>query len=219
MKIWNNLDNMEAKLEGYFPFTPIGIVARNLNKNATNILDLGCGKGDPMLFLNRERKYYVMGIEIFPEYIKMCEKKMSHDVVIEYDLNKLDNFAMKFDIVLGLRILEHFDREDGVKLLDNMERIAHKQVIIVTPVEDFKQTKYDNNEFQEHKYIWTPQELKDRGYKVYLNGFKGFQKDSATVSNAMKSAAMFGHAIWGILGWMPILVPSIAANMVAVKNL
>ena len=100
-----------------------------------------------------------------------------------------------------------------------MERTARKQVIIVTPVENFIQSTYDGNEFQEHKYIWKPQELKDRGYKIYLNGFKGFQKDPATVTHTMKSVAMIGHAIWGLFGWLPMYIPSIAANMVAIKDL
>ena len=214
-----NLDELELKLEGYVPFTPVNIVSRHLNKDARDILDLGCGKGDPMLFLNKERKYYVMGAEIFPEYIKICEKKMSHDVVIEYDLKELEHFAMKFDVVLGLRILEHFTKEDGIKILDNMERIANKQVIITTPIEQFRQSAYDDNKFQEHKYIWSPEELKARGYRIYLNGIKGFQFDSATITKRQKIVSYFGHVLWSISGFIVFFIPSMAANMVAVKDL
>ena len=219
MRIWDRLDNMEAKLEGYFPYTPTAIVYRHLNKHAVNILDLGCGKGDPMLFINRSKKYYTVGVDAFPEYLQMCKLKNSHNRYIQGDILEQMFSQNTYDIVLGLRILEHFTKEDGIKLLDKMESTARKQVIIVTPVEDFKQTKYDNNRFQEHKYIWTPQELKDRGYKIYLNGFKGIQKDSATVSHAMKRVAIVGHVVWGIFGWLPMFIPSIAANMVAVKDL
>jgi len=217
--IWNKLDSIEAKLEGYFPFTPIGIVSRHINKSAVNILDLGCGKGDPMLFINRDKKYYTVGVDVYPQYINICKKKKSHDKLINSDITKLDYPQNLYDIVLGIRILEHFTQEDGAKLLDQMEKMARKQVIIVTPVEKFEQSKYDGNGYQEHKFIWKPSELRNRGYKVYLNGIKGFQKDSGDITMAEKFIGFIGHILWVSFGWLPLIFPSIAANMVAVKNI
>ena len=214
----NIFDNFEAKTEGYLPFTPINIAYRHLDKKAKTILDLGCGKGDPMLFINRRKTFQTVGVDIFTDYLKMCHKKHSHDEFVQSDIRELSFPKKSFDIALALRVLEHLTKDEGSQLLQDLETIARSQVIIITPIEQFKQSTYDHNIFQEHKYIWSPVELKSRGYKVYLNGIKGIQKDSATITRFEKTVAGFGHVLWVLAGPVVLIFPSIAANVVAVKN-
>lgn len=219
MRIADKVGKLEARLEGYLPFTPVNIVYRHLDKKAKNILDLGCGKGDPMVFINRDKQFQTVGVDIFPEYLNICRQKHSHNELIYSDILELEIPHKSYDIVLGLRVLEHFTVVEGAYLLGKMEAIARKQVIIITPVEQFKQSSFDNNRFQEHKYIWSPAELRFRGYKLYLNGLKGFQHDSAVETRFQKIFAFGGLLLWVIMGWLPLVFPSVAANMVAVKDL
>jgi ubiquinone/menaquinone biosynthesis C-methylase UbiE len=212
-------DNLEAKAEGYLPFTPLNIAYKYLDKRVQTILDIGCGKGDPMLFINRHRKFYVVGVDVFSPYLDMCKRRGSHDELVQGDIRELTFAGKSFDAVLALRVLEHLTQEEGQELLGKMESIGRYQVILITPVEEFKQSKYDENEFQEHKSVWKPNQLKKMGYKVYLNGLKGIQKDSAHITRFQKIIAGFGHILWVLAGPVVVLFPSLGANMVAVKNL
>ena len=60
------VDTFEAKAQGYIPFTPLNVACWKLDKDARTILDLGCGVGEPMEFINRKRNYRAIGIDIFP---------------------------------------------------------------------------------------------------------------------------------------------------------
>jgi SAM-dependent methyltransferase len=208
-----------SKLEGYFPFTPVGIASRHINKNVRTILDVGCGTGEPMIYINRKQKYVTTGLDVFPEYINICKKKQSHDNYIVGDALTA-KIERHFDLVLCSRVLEHFTREQGIELINKMENIANVQVIIVTPVGDFKQSEFDGNKYQEHKYIWSDLELQRMGYRTYLNGFKSKLTDKAdNITPFQTSLAVLRYGLWGIFGWMPEIMPSLAANMVAIKEL
>lgn len=217
--IFNKLDNWEVKSEGYFPFTPLNIAYNKMDKKVSSILDLGCGKGYPMLYINRKKRYHTVGVDVFKEYIDNCKRIESHDKLILDDVLEVDYNKKVFDVVLGLRILEHFTKEEGYLLLHKMESVAKKQVILITPIEDYEQTVYDNNTYQEHKCIWKPEELKERGFKIYYNGIKGFQKDTIKMNLYEKLRSYMGHFLWVTCGWLPVIYPKIASNVVAVKNL
>lgn len=212
-------DNFEAKAEGYIPFTPLNIAYTHLDKRVRTILDLGCGKGGPMRFINRHQKYYSVGVDIFPAYLDICKERGSHDELVQQDIRELNLPPKSFDAVLALRVLEHLTQVEGMKLLTKLETIAHYQIILITPIESFKQSTCDDNECQEHKSNWSPAQLKDLGYKVYPNGLRGIQKDTAHITRFEKIIAGMGHVLWVLGGPIVMLFPSLAANMVAVKNI
>jgi len=77
------------------------------------------------------------------------------------------NFAdNSFECVLAFDLIEHLDKADGWTLLDNMERIASKKVIVFTPNGFLPQSALHGNEAQVHKSGWTVSEMQARGYKV-----------------------------------------------------
>lgn len=212
-------DGFEAKTEGYVPFTPLNIAYRHLDKRVKTILDLGCGKGDPMLFINRHGKYRTVGMDIFPAYLDICREKGSHNELIQQDIREVSFPQGSFDAVLALRVLEHLSETEGLQLLARLEEIARYQVILITPIEDFEQSSYDNNKFQEHRSRWTLNKFKQIGYKTYPNGLKGIQKDSAHITRRQKLVAGMGHILWVISGPVVMIFPGLAANVVAVKNI
>src|SRR5690606_39271726 len=65
------------------------------------------------------------------------------------------------------------EKDDGYLLLEKMEKIAKKKVIVFTPNGFLKQGEYDNNPWQVHLSGWEVDEMETRGYKVYgLGGLK-----------------------------------------------
>lgn len=145
------------------PFTVLNTVWRLIDKEAKTVLDVGCGKGEPMRFINRHKHYFTVGVDIFEPYLRECERQRIHNQHILCDIRNLPFRDKSFDVVLCLEVLEHLEREDGGKLLREMERTAKKQVILSTPVGKYKQVSYEDNPHQEHKHIWSPDEMQALG--------------------------------------------------------
>ena len=160
------LCKLEQKVSPYIPFSLLNVVRRNLGKRCKNVLDVGCGKGESMKFINKYKQFFTVGVDIFKPAIREARKQGSHNEYVLCDVRKLSFRRKSFDIVLCMEVLEHIDKEEGFALLQSLEGIARRQVIVTAPVGLYKQDAFDGNPFQKHKAIWIPSELKRIGYKV-----------------------------------------------------
>jgi len=77
-------------------------------------------------------------------------------------LTKLDENSVH--VALALDVIEHLSKEDGYRLLYEMDRISRKSVIIFTPNGFVWQSPSDNNEFNAHISSWTPREFRELGW-------------------------------------------------------
>jgi hypothetical protein len=68
------------------------------------------------------------------------------------------------DVALALDVIEHLSKEDGYKLLYEMERISRHSVIIFTPNGFVWQPPSQNNEFNAHISGLTPKEFQQLGW-------------------------------------------------------
>jgi hypothetical protein len=81
-------------------------------------------------------------------------------------------------VVLLLNVIEHLEKEEGIRLLDKAYYIARRKVILITPNGYLRQIYIENNPLQAHRSGWSTEELKRLGFKVIgLGGFKFFGKD------------------------------------------
>ena len=113
MRLWMG----RWKLRGYIPFTNWNLVWRHLEKKAESILDVGCGTGKPMRFLNRHGRFVTVGIDGFEPSLEQCRRDGSHDTLVLGDIRPLPFNEKSFDIVLCLQALEHLEKKDGELLL------------------------------------------------------------------------------------------------------
>ncbi|MGP4842863.1 methionine biosynthesis protein MetW [Marinobacter sp. 1Y8] len=94
----------------------------------SHVLDLGCGDGTLLDYLQRERQATGFGLEINPEHITAC---MGRGVcVIEQDMDEqgLGNFEnQSFDVVLMTQALQAVRRPDVV--LDEMLRLGRECIV------------------------------------------------------------------------------------------
>lgn len=65
-------------------------------------------------------------------------------------------------------MIEHLPKEEGVRFIESLERIARKQVIIGTPVDFMKRQTGDL--YMDHVSGWIPEEFISLGYKVIGRG-------------------------------------------------
>lgn len=99
-------------------------------KPGTRILDLGCGDGQLLAYLNTDRNVQGYGLEIDEEKIAACVRKGVN--VIEQNLDgDLSNFAdNSFDTVIMTQALQVMQQPD--KVLAEMTRIG-KEAIVTFP--------------------------------------------------------------------------------------
>lgn len=130
------------------------------------LLDVGCGSSSPVKsFSNR---LFCVGVDAHRPSIEKSRKDGIHDEYCEMDAlnigNKFDDES--FDCVLASELIEHLTKGQGLKLLNMMERIAKKRVIVSTPNGYMPQSEYDGNPWQVHISGWTASEMRKRGYEV-----------------------------------------------------
>ena len=199
-KFLDGLKRLAVKARPYIPFTALNTVWRRLNKRGKSILDLGCGRGEPMSFINRNNQFYTVGLDIFEPYLKECQKHRIHNEYCQGDVCKLPFRDKSFDIVLCMELLEHLDKINGEKLLGEAERVAKKQIILSTPVGPSEQDELllqDGNVFQVHKSSWQPSELKNLGYKkIKGSTLHCFAGRAVTISFPVEALRPLGYLLW-----------------------
>lgn len=216
---WEGIYKLEQRIRPYLPFTAFNTVWRLLDKKSHSLLDVGCGQGKPAQFLKSKRKLFMVGVDIFLPYLREAQRQGSHDAYVLGDVCHLPFRPKSFDVVLGMEVLEHLDREEGLSLIKAMEQIARRQVLITTPVGTHKQGPYDGNPYQEHKHIWQPNELKQLGYKVRGHGARNIGGMSGVQSPLPKLLRPLMDMLWVIAGPVTYFLPSLSGDIVAVKKL
>lgn len=142
-----------------------------VDKSSKTILDLGCGQGKPMAMIKLWKKFdYAVGVDLYAPYIKEARELKLHNKYLIKDIRKVNFNPKSFDIVLASHVLEHLPKKEGWKVLQKMERIARRQVIIVTPIGKIYQPMFDNNYLQKHRSFFLPEEFEHRGYKTVRYG-------------------------------------------------
>ena len=94
----------------------------------TQVLDLGCGDGTLLAYLQEKKRVLGYGLEIDQKQITSCIQKGVN--VVEQDLDKkgLRNFADKqFDTVIMTQALQAIKRPDV--MLDEMMRIGRQGIV------------------------------------------------------------------------------------------
>lgn len=201
------------------PFTALNTVWRYLDGEAKSILDVGCGRGRPMAFLNRNRRLLAVGVDAFFPYLQEARALGVYAALVLADARNLPFRPQSFDVVLMMEVLEHLDRPDGVALLAAAEEIAIRQVIITTPVGHYEQHEYDGNPLQEHRHIWEPGQLRALGYRVYGHGLRNLGGLSGVQSPLPRALRPLVDVLWVAAGLVTRRRPDWAGNVVAVKRL
>ena len=91
------------------------------------VLDLGCGEGELLAYLQQARQIHGYGLEIDPEKITTCIRRGVN--VIEQDLDDgLSNFRdASYDVVIMSQALQALLRPD--QMLDEMLRVGRECIV------------------------------------------------------------------------------------------
>lgn len=83
----------------------------------SSILDLGCGSGLFLEFLMQEGFERSRGVDICDEHIRLC-RDLGVNATLEDNMNFLEKHVERFDCIVMNHVLEHFDKDEGLDLLE-----------------------------------------------------------------------------------------------------
>jgi ubiquinone/menaquinone biosynthesis C-methylase UbiE len=160
------------------PFGETNAIWRNLAGKGGSILDVGCGKGILMKrIVSAGRDFeFISGVDVFQPYIVSCKQERVYHEVLLCDCRNLPFKRQSFDLILCSHVIEHLEKEDGIRLLNDLETIAQRRIVIVTPTASYPEITIkdlvDCNPFQKHRSEWLPFEFKARGYRLMGQGLR-----------------------------------------------
>jgi len=154
----------------YFNRRPIINIFSDLVKSQglkdIDVLDLGIGYGNFGKFIKNKVPANIKftGVEVWEKYRN--KNWEYYDKIIINDVRDyIKGEKKKFDVVLFIDILEHFNQSDGIKILKRLKDMTRKILILSTPVTDYPQGPEKGNPHQEHKYFWSEKELTELGFR------------------------------------------------------
>jgi hypothetical protein len=111
---------------------------------------------------------HTVGVEGYRPLFEEALRKKLQDDIVECDVREISNHFKpdQFDACVALDLIEHLAKEDGLKLLGSMERIAKKRVILFMPSGFLPQHHTENDDLQAHLSGWEPSEMRLLGYDV-----------------------------------------------------
>ena len=156
------------------------------------VLDIGCGSAPTLRQLGVPR---CVGLEGYRPEFEKAQRLNTQDEIICGDLRNLTQYFKpgQFDACIALDVIEHLPKEDGLKLMREMELIAKKKVVFFTPNGFLPQKQATDSDLQAHFSGWEAEEMKGHGYHVL--GMLG-PKSLRGEYHALKRRPKF---FWGIV--------------------
>ncbi len=133
---------------------------RSAVKDCSSFLDLGCGNNSPYIKYIHKEEHRATGVDLYANVSGAYREIVRRDV-LEY-LREVPEKA--FDAVLAFDVVEHFEEQVALQLVHEMERVASKTVVIVTP-NGFWPGMIDGPGMT-HLCGFTAEDFQERGYAV-----------------------------------------------------
>ncbi|MEK7090981.1 MAG: class I SAM-dependent methyltransferase [Patescibacteria group bacterium] len=185
--------------------------------NSKSVLDVGCGNDSSLGRL--AKTFSSEGIDIYPRCIEISKRNHYHDTYKLGDVRKLGKYYKNksFDTLISIDVIEHLTKQEALKMISQMEKIARKKVILMTPQGYIDQKAYDGNPYQVHHSGWSKKDLQDMGYQVYgLRGLKYLRNDEASIRF---SPWIFWGLFSAVTEILLFFFPDLSFQLFAVKSL
>lgn len=143
---------------------------RIIELSGNRILEIGSGMGYwGLLFKDYGR--VTIALEICDSYLRFAKMINAYEAVIKGSANALPIRPDCFDTALAIEVIEHVNRQNGLSLINEAERVS-ECVIITTPLNISGNENLPSwvPESEHHLSRWTEQELRKAGFVTTLLG-------------------------------------------------
>ncbi len=195
----------------------VRLALRNALVGCGSALDVGCVFSMAMRQVGMAN---TVGIDGYEPSLVEARRLQTHDQLVHGDVTNLARHFQprQFDACVALDLIEHLTKQDGLKLMQEIEKIARKRVLIFTPSGFLPQGHADADDLQAHLSGWEPAEMERHGYRVIgllgpkkVRGEYHALKDKPMV--LWGAVSLLGHFLWS--RWRP----EQAAAILCVKSL
>jgi hypothetical protein len=114
-----------------------------------------------------ERRHRIDGIEAFRDYLTPLQASVYDEIFVGDALEIIPKLERKYDLLLLIDVLEHFEFQTGKKLLE-LCKIQAKNIVVSTPLDMGVQGAVFGNQFETHRAQWTRKDLKNLGDAVFV---------------------------------------------------
>ncbi|MBI2641675.1 class I SAM-dependent methyltransferase, partial [Candidatus Roizmanbacteria bacterium] len=94
----------------------------------------------------------ITGVDIYKGYLSELQEIIYNDIIIGDIFKVLPSLGI-YDLAVLADIIEHFTKEEGLKLLDELFKHV-EDIVITTPLGFLLHKGYLNNPHEEHKSGW-----------------------------------------------------------------
>jgi len=180
-----------------------------------SFVELGCGVKSPAVEFTKN--IFAVGIDAHLPSL-LANKKSGY--FKDYVLADLTHLPLKnncFDCVAAFDVIEHLTKRQAKILIESMEKISKKKIIILTP-NGFNSKCHleDDSHLQIHRCGWTMDELSKRGYVVF--GIDGARRLRGEQALATIKPQIVGSLLSRLSDPFVFRCPSTAFALLCIKN-
>lgn len=157
-------------LRRFLSYGQLGKMLTSALSGCDSVIDVGCGTDSRLQYARFSG--YKIGADGYAPALDPTHRL--HDEYRQCDVRQLSFSPKSVDACVCLDVIEHLAKEDGLRLLESLERIARKIVVVATPNGFLPQPPTEDNPYQEHLSGWVASEFTERGYKV--SGLAGYRR-------------------------------------------
>jgi 2-polyprenyl-3-methyl-5-hydroxy-6-metoxy-1,4-benzoquinol methylase len=149
-----------------------------ISLNPTSVLDMGSGFGkfgvlcrEYLELWDGRQKYEfkrrIDCVEVFQQYISPLHQYIYDNVYNNDILDIAPKLEIRYDLILLIDVLEHFEKDDGIKLLKTL--LSNNECILVsTPKKPTPQKGAFGNIYETHRSAWSMTELSSLGNIAFV---------------------------------------------------
>ena len=184
-------------------------------RNCQSFVELGCGVKSPAV--EWAKNIFAVGIDGHLPSLLANKKSGYFKYYVLADLDHLPLKNNSFDCVAAFDVIEHLTKHKAKMLIENMEKISKRKIIILTP-NGFNSKCHleDDSPLQIHRCGWTMDELSNRGYVVF--GIDGALKLRGEQALATVKPQIVGSFLSRLSDPFVFRCPSTAFALLCIKN-
>ncbi len=197
------LDNIEgisfknSPLDFFILLARYKFAMRFLRKNH-NVIDVGCGHGLGTIFLSKYCKS-ITGIDLDKDLISenINNNKKIRNISFQESniLNPDKKLLNKFDALVSMDVIEHFNSKDITKVIRNYFKLLNKKGFAVIGTPNLNSRKYaSKRRLDTHEYEFTHDDFEKKLKKIFKNVFV-FSMTDEVVSTSFPKMSWYLMAI------------------------